>query len=406
MTPAITTATAIPVSTATTPEISARISRKNSPAGTLIAAGISSSEFDELARALDGIVDFRKLRPGDRFGWRREPQGRIVEGHVELSAAPLSEIRFDRQVGVLVGHRREPALHTEIARLELTVDHSLYQAFVDAHEDPQLAVELADVLAWDVDFYVDPRPGDRVRAVVEKVLTPSGALVRYGRVLAVEYAGAVAHKKLFYFSRPPTLTLPRKGGGDFETLLPRKGGDSDNGYYDESGRASQRAFLKSPLKYAHVTSHFGMRFHPVLHYNKAHQGVDYAAALGTPVWAVGDGSVTRAGWAGPCGKSVEVRHANGLTSVYCHLSAIETHTGAHVSQKQVIAHSGATGRVTGPHLHYALKRRGHFINPLSVKFPPGLPVQASELAVFQERKTALQFRMEEQLAMAAPPGAR
>ena len=381
------------------PETLARISRRAQPAKTLVAAGLAPAEVAELSDALDGLADFRRLRPGDVFAFRRDDAGRLASVRVELSAAPLAKISAVREGGRLVGHREDAELHTEIARVEIVVRSSVWQAFVDAREDPELAVLLADVLAWDVDFYNDPRPGDRVRVLVERRVAPDGKVAGYGAVLAAEYAGLVTTKKLFAFT-------PRQAAGAGASE-PGAGGAVPH-YYDDAGRASRRAFLKSPLKYAHVTSKFGSRFHPVLKYVKQHEGVDYAASTGTPVWAVGDGTVVKAGWAGACGKAVELRHANGFTSVYCHLSRLETHAGARVSQKSVIGLSGATGRVTGPHLHYALKKGGRFVNPLAVKFPPGDPVPRAELAEFEERRSALSLRLAgpSLVALAAPPGAR
>jgi murein DD-endopeptidase MepM/ murein hydrolase activator NlpD len=136
-----------------------------------------------------------------------------------------------------------------------------------------------------------------------------------------------------------------------------------------------------------VTSGFGNRFHPVLQYVAAHQGVDYAAAVGTPVWAVADGVVTVAGNTGAGGNTLCLRHHNGLETCYLHLSAFGSgvRVGAHVTQKQVIALSGNTGRTTGPHLHFALKRGGVFVNPLNQKFPRAEPVPAKLLVDFQDK---------------------
>ena len=183
---------------------------------------------------------------------------------------------------------------------------------------------------------------------MEKVLS-KGRLLRYGEVLAAEYQGeSVGTKRVFRWQLP----------------------DGEWSYFQEDGTSARKAFLKSPLKFAHVTSRFGRRFHPVLQYLKAHKGVDYAAAVGTPVWAVADGTVT-ARQHRPGGNTVCVRHRNGLETCYLHLSSYGrgVRGGARVSQKQVIGYSGNTGRSTGPHLHFAMKRDGAFVNPLNQKFP-------------------------------------
>jgi len=250
--------------------------------------------------------------------------------------------------------------------MEATIRSSLFQAFVDAGEDPQLAPLIADVFAWDVDFYVDPRPGDRIRAVVERI-EADGHLIGYGEVQAAEYQGGagspVGERSVFRY-------VDRNG-------VP--------GYFDATGQSARRTFLKSPLKFARVTSGYGMRFHPILGYRKEHEGVDYAAEVGTPVWAIGDGSVEAAGYKGANGNYVALKHRNGLETFYCHLSRIAEgiHAGARVMQKRVIGYVGATGLATGPHLHYALKQGGHFMNPLALKLPRAEPISPHELPDFR-----------------------
>jgi murein DD-endopeptidase MepM/ murein hydrolase activator NlpD len=262
---------------------------------------------------------------------------------------------------------------------------SLYDAAVTAKEDPTIAMALADVFAWDIDFYVDVRKGDRVRCLVEKVLS-KGRLLRYGEVLAAEYQGdAVGTKRVFRWQLP----------------------DGEWSYFQEDGTSARKAFLKSPLKFAHVTSRFGMRFHPVLEYLKAHQGVDYAAAVGTPVWSVADGTVTLAGNTGAGGNSLCVRHgtvSRPATSI-CPRTGRGSATGARVSQKQVIGYSGNTGRTTGPHLHFAMKRNGAFVNPLNQKFPRNEPVPATLLALFRAAVAPIAASLDApSLATVTPPG--
>jgi murein DD-endopeptidase MepM/ murein hydrolase activator NlpD len=166
-------------------------------------------------------------------------------------------------------------------------------------------------------------------------------------------------------------------------------------YYDDDGNAARRGFLRSPLRYAHLTSRFGSRFHPVLQYMRAHQGVDYGTPEGTPVWAVGDGSVVQAGWNGGCGKSVTLRHANGYQTVYCHLSSVAVAPGAHVVQKQIVGRVGRTGIATGTHLHYAVKRQGAYLNPLLLRIPRGEPVPEAWKADFAAKVAPLRARLDE-----------
>ncbi|HZH03848.1 MAG TPA: M23 family metallopeptidase, partial [Myxococcaceae bacterium] len=246
-----------------------------------------------------------------------------------------------------------------------------------------VAMALADVFAWDVDFYQDVRKGDRARAVVEKIFV-KGRLIRYGDVLAARYQGElVGDKRIFRYRLP----------------------DGTQSFFREDGSSARKTFLKSPLKYANVTSRFGSRFHPVLKYLKNHNGVDYGTPVGTPVWAVSDGTVTQAGYAGGNGHRVCVRHANGFETCYLHLSryGAGVRAGARVSQKQVIAYSGNTGLSTGPHLHFAMLRGGKFVNPLNQNFPRAEPLPVELKADFAAVTAPLHARLDGDPVAAAPP---
>ena len=338
-----------------------RIERNQVLATALRSAGLDGVQTDRVIGALQGVFDFRKSRVGDQL--------RLVlrDGeldHLDYRQSPIDEWQVRRDGERYVASKREIEVETQVSRVELEVASSLYDAAVAAREDPTIALALADVFAWDIDFYVDVRKGDRVRCLVEKVLS-KGRLLRYGEVLAAEYRGeSVGTKRVFRWQLP----------------------DGEWSYFQEDGTSARKAFLKSPLKFAHVTSRFGMRFHPVLEYLKAHQGVDYAAAVGTPVWSVADGTIALVGNTGAGGNTVCIRHRNGFETCYLHLSSFGAgvHPGVRVAQKQVIGYSGNTGRTTGPHLHFAMKRNGAFVNPLNQKFPRSEPVPPTLLARFRQ----------------------
>jgi murein DD-endopeptidase MepM/ murein hydrolase activator NlpD len=359
-----------------------RLERNQVLATALRSAGLDGAQTDRVVGALQGVFDFRKSRVGDQL--------RLVfrDGeldHLDYRQSPVDEWQVRRDGERYVASKREVEVETQVSRVELEVASSLYDAAVAAKEDPTIALALADVFAWDIDFYLDVRKGDRVRCLVEKVLS-KGRLLRYGEVLAAEYRGeSVGTKRVFRWQLP----------------------DGEWSYFQEDGTSARKAFLKSPLKFAHVTSRFGMRFHPVLEYLKAHQGVDYAASVGTPVWSVADGTVTVAGNTGTGGNSVCIRHRNGFETCYLHLSSYGAgvRTGARVTQKQVIGYSGNTGRTTGPHLHFAMKRNGAFVNPLNQKFPRSEPVPPTLLARFREAVAPIAASLEApSLAAVTRPG--
>ncbi|HET8734665.1 MAG TPA: M23 family metallopeptidase, partial [Anaeromyxobacteraceae bacterium] len=342
--------------------ITVRLGRNQTLAQALLKLDLTVSQVNAVVASLKGLFPFHRARPGDQLRLeRRDGDGELHRFSYRQGAA--DEWVVERLPdGSLQGSKRPVQLTTEVSRVAVTVDGSLWNSLERAGQDPELAVLAADALAFDVDFYQDLHPGDRIQMVVERVLA-DGKLLRYGDVLAAEWDGQAARKRLFRYTAP----------------------DGTTGYYDENGSSSRRGFLKSPLKFAHVTSGFGNRMHPLLGYRKQHEGVDYGAPTGTPVWSVADGQVREAGWKGACGKAVVVQHRNGLETVYCHLSAVAVSSGKPVSQKQVIGYVGTTGRSTGPHLHFAVRRDGHFVNPLKLQLPRDAPLAARYLADFREK---------------------
>jgi murein DD-endopeptidase MepM/ murein hydrolase activator NlpD len=356
--------------------VTLRLGRNQTLAQALFALDLDGSEVRGVVEALKGLFPFQRARPGDQLRLERREGERGVH-RFSYRQGVADEWTVERLPdGTLTGTKRPVELTTEVARVAVTIESSLYETLDRSGEDPALAVLAADVLAWDVDFYQDVRGGDRMRMVVEKIFA-DGKLLRYGEVLAAEYDGAATgRKRLFRYTAP----------------------DGQTSYFDDSGQSARRGFLKSPLKYANITSRYGNRRHPVLGYNRAHEGVDYGAPTGTPIWAVGDGQVRLAGWNGGCGKTVILRHRNGYETVYCHLSGFAVSAGKPVSQKQVIGYVGRTGLATGPHLHFAVKRGGHFMNPLQLKVPREAPIPEKWLPDFREKIAPLRSKLEGEIA--------
>ena len=155
--------------------------------------------------------------------------------------------------------------------------------------------------------------------------------------------------------------------------------DSDGygDYYTPEGNSVRRTFLRAPVRYSRISSRYSNgRLHPILKVRRPHQGVDYAAPTGTPIWAVADGEVIFRGWSGGFGRLVQIRHNNGYVSYYGHLSRYggDVQVGAHVRQKQVVGYVGSSGLATGPHLDYRLKINGRFVDPMRASFPKGQPI--------------------------------
>jgi murein DD-endopeptidase MepM/ murein hydrolase activator NlpD len=352
--------------------ITTRLGRDQTLGQVLPRLKLTAAETSAVVEALTSHFPARKARTGDQLVVERRA------GEPALFRLTYRQGRAEEYVvardtrGGWDATRRPVELRTEVARVQVDVQDSLYVSLRDTDEDPSLAVLASDVLAWDVDFYRDVRRGDRMTVLVEKTVA-DGKLLRYGEIQAIEYQGTTAgRKRLFRWTAP----------------------DGQASYFDDDGQSARRGFLKTPVKFAHVTSGFGNRNHPMLGYQAAHMGVDYGAPPGTPVWAVGDGVVRQAGWNGGCGLSVTLRHRNGLETLYCHLSSVAVSAGKSVSQKQVIGAVGSTGLSTGPHLHYAVLRGGAYINPAQLKVPRDAPVRAEWLAGFRGDIAPLRARLD------------
>ena len=356
--------------------VTARLARNQTLAQALFKLDVAAADVKAVVEALKGHFPFNRSRPGDQLRVERR-EGEPGLARLSYRQGPADEWNVERQPdGTLRAEKRPVVLTTTVSRVAVTISSSLYESLQKGGEDPNLAVLAADVLAWDVDFYQDVRHGDRMAMVVEKVFA-DGKLLRYGEVLAAEYDGsATGRKRLFRYTDPSGQTS----------------------YFDEEGQSARRGFLKSPLKYANITSRFGNRTHPILGYQKQHEGIDYGAPTGTPVWAVGDGQVKQAGWNGGCGKSVTLKHRNGYETVYCHLSGVAVSAGKPVSQKQIIGFVGQTGLATGPHLHYAVKRGGVFMNPLQLKVPRDSPIPPAGMEDFRAKIAPLRARLEGEVA--------
>jgi len=315
-------------------------------AAALRAVGVPRAEVGRAIAALDAFINMRALQPGDRVAAMREP-GTGALRRVEYRRATTqvwAAVRDD--AGQWRGERVEVVMRTETVRaglrVEGSVEASLRAAGLNADVVPRIAEAFA---AMDLPPRLLAR--DVLRIVVEEERM-NGQFFRYGRVLAVDYRGALGRRRGY-------LVTYSTGAGE---------------WFDAQGMSWERGPLRSPVPSARITSRFNpRRMHPVLHVLKPHNGVDWAAPTGTPIYAPAEGTVLSVGPAGPSGNLIRVRHPQlGVETGYCHLSrfAAGLRPGLRVRPHQLIGYVGTTGRSTGPHLHFSVKRGGVFIDPLSL----------------------------------------
>jgi murein DD-endopeptidase MepM/ murein hydrolase activator NlpD len=311
------------------------------------------------AQGILRLREARLLRPGTivtaevRAG--AESDGELV--WLSFLASRDSVVRIERVGERLVAAEQRAQIVTSTERKAAVVRSSLFAATDAAGIPDAVAIQVADIFAGEVDFHRELRKGDRL-AVVYEMQTLEGRPLRPGRVLAADFTNQGKTFRAIWYG---------------------------SGYYSPGGKNLRKALLRSPLELSRVSSGFGLRMHPFLQSWRAHQGVDYAAQIGTRVRAVGDGIVDFAGRQNGYGNLVIIRHDSRVSTFYAHLSGFGRgiRAGSRVTQGDIIGSVGQTGWATGPHLHYEFRIAGAARNPLAVALPDGAPVAAHDLAAFR-----------------------
>ncbi|MBZ5502744.1 MAG: peptidoglycan DD-metalloendopeptidase family protein [Acidobacteriia bacterium] len=329
-------------------------------ASLLQGFGVNAQTAASLAVAAQPVFDLRQMRAGHQVAVGRSVLGDLREVRYRIDADRFLSIAprggdFHSEIDTIPSQ-------TVTAGVSGEIRDSLFQSVTDAGETPELAMRLAAIFGWDLDFYTDPRPGDTFRVAVEKKTLDGGETAGYGRILAAEYTN---------------------DGHTYRAVLFHDGAGNAS-YYTPEGKSMKKAFLRSPLKFgAPITSHFSQhRFHPILKQYRPHLGIDYAAPTGTPVQTIGEGRVIFAGRKGGDGNLVKVQHSNGYATYYMHLSRILVRNGERVEQGQRIGLVGMTGLATGPHLDFRIQLRGQFLNFERLPLPSADPVAKRDLKEF------------------------
>jgi murein DD-endopeptidase MepM/ murein hydrolase activator NlpD len=262
---------------------------------------------------------------------------------------------------------------TKTVNVRGMIESSLFEAVTSTGERDVLAMNLADIFAWDIDFILDIRKGDSFQALVEKRYR-EGRLAGYGRILAAEFTNQ---------------------GTTFQAFL-YQDGEHRPDYYDADGQSLRKAFLKAPLSFSRISSGFTMRrFHPITKTWKSHPAIDYVAPTGTPIKSVGDGVITKKGYTRGNGNYVKIRHTNGYETLYLHMNgfAKKISKGKRVTQGQTIGYVGSTGLATGPHLCFRMRKNGAPVNPQRVKAPAVKPVSAANMTAFKIKAETLMAQL-------------
>lgn len=333
-------------------------------AALLEAARVERSEAQSAIVALAPHFPPRALAIGQEVSLRVAPGQPEALRRLEIATAPGRSVVLRRaEDGWSVEERAVPRIR-HLAWVEASLDAGVFPGLLRAGLPGPLVQDLIRALSHEIDFERDLQPGDRIAVAVERLRGPEGELLAHGEALHV------------------VLTL---SGTRLELWR------HDDAWFREDGRPLAGGFLRTPLDGARLTSGFGRRRHPVLGFSRQHEGVDFAAPTGTPVYAAADGVVASARWESGYGRTVRLRHPGGVETVYAHLSrfAAEARPGERVRQGEVIGAVGSTGMSTGPHLHYEIRVAGRAQDPTRVALPSAEPLRGQALAAFQERQQTL-----------------
>lgn len=330
----------------------------------------------DLARVLASGKDvdaLRRIHPGDEIAFLlgsagqlralrfdRDPANRVTL-HFENTDRPLVEEITPRAV-----EQREHVAHG-------VIEGSLFAAGNQAGMSNAMILKLAKVFGYDIDFAQDLKAGDSFTVIYDDIYR-DGEYLREGDIIAAEFVNA----------------------GKRYTAVRFENGDGDVAYYSADGRPLKKSFMRTPVDFTRISSTFGMREHPVLGYMRAHKGVDYAAPMGTPIYAAGDGTIKFRGQQHGYGNFVIIQHSKDISTAYGHMQrfAANEHVGSHVRQGEVIGYVGMTGMATGPHLHYEFRVDNVQRNPLTVTMPKPEPLSGKLMAEFKQQNAPLMARIQ------------
>ena len=326
-------------------------------------AGVSAAEILQLQKAVRPVYDLQLLKAGQPYAISVTQDGHLHRFDYDITTRRRLQVL--RRGSGFNAHIVPIAYVHKQRVIQGTIHGSLHDSLVALGETSQIAIDLADIFAWDIDFNTDLRNGDTFRLMIDEHYQDD-KFVRYNRILAAE---VINQQRLFQ-----------------AVYYPPKDASGNGDYYRPDGTSMRRMFLRSPLRYTRISSRFSQRrFHPILKRYRPHLGIDYAAPSGTPVHSVADGTVVWVGRKGPNGKMVKIRHNDVYTTYYLHLSryAHSARVGRRVRQGQIIGYVGATGLATGPHLDFRITKRGKYLNPLQQKNLQAPPLSRQTLPIFR-----------------------
>ncbi|WP_306641315.1 peptidoglycan DD-metalloendopeptidase family protein [Sanyastnella coralliicola] len=345
--------------------------------GVLSPLGVTAVQVDQLIKRSDSIFDVRKIRPNHKWVCLFEEDSLAKPSYFIYERNAKDYVVFDLSDSIQVWQGSKPVVK-ELRAVRGTITSSLYNALDDAGAPAELALEMSSIYAWTIDFYRLQKE-DAFELLYEEELVDG---VPYGKqnVLAAHFLHNGVDRKAYFYDQ-----------------------DTTYGYFDEEGGSLRKAFLKAPVEFSRISSRYTKkRFHPVLKRYKSHLGTDYAAPRGTPIVAVGDGTVTKSSYTAGNGKYVKIRHNGTYETQYLHMSKRAVKAGDVVKQGDVIGYVGSTGLATGPHVCFRFWKNGQQIDHMGEEFPPSDPIGEAQMDTFMVVIGKLESLLQETLPEVVP----
>ena len=338
---------------------------------------LNNNAIQEIIKLTKEKVDLNKLNIGTKI----ETLSSIENGDVFIQNIIIypnkeSEIFISRNNEKFEIKSNQLKLYPELVYKEVEIQNSIYDSLININTPENIIMDFVQLFSFDIDFQREIRQENKIKILYKKFNDEKQNFVKSGSIYFAEIQLHNHSYELYRFENEDKKLV---------------------GYFDSKGKSATKALMKTPINGAKLSSGYGMRKHPILGYNKKHQGVDFAAPKGTPIMAAGTGHIEFVGNNGGAGKYIRIKHMNGYKTAYAHLSkyASGINKNVKVKQGQTIGYVGTTGLSTGPHLHYEVWFNGKRINPMTMKLPSGKKLENNDLEVFLKLKEEIDIKMNE-----------
>ena len=343
----------------------------------LISYSINTKEINKIKNTLEKKINLNKLNTKQIIYFSLDKtNNKIVEFTYQTSNTQKIYLKRDIKNDNFDEKIVSIKLDKNIIYKENIILQSLYKSATDERIPANVIVEFARIYGFQVDFQRDIRKQDKFQIMYEVFFNEKKEIIETGEILFANLKLSGQDNSLYYFDR-----------------------EGSEGHYDKNGKSVKKALMKTPINGARLSSPFGMRKHPIDGFNKMHRGTDFAAPMGTPIMASGDGVIKKAGWCGGGGNCVKIKHNSTYQTVYAHMSkfARGIKPGVRVKQGQTIGYVGSTGKSTGPHLHYEVIVNGKKVNSQKLKLPSGKILKGNERKIFETKKIKLDVMKSEKI---------